>query len=101
MDEHKHNQCGGCDGGFCGGGHGALRWVIGIVVLMLVFWMGMRIGEIKSEMYSGGYGNYPTRGMMRIQGGYGDSYGTYGPNMMYGYGVTQSAPATVIVPSAK
>lgn len=70
MDEHKHNSCGGCDHGFCGGGHGALRWVIGIIIFVLVFWMGVRVGEIKSEMYGGGYYDGYGRTMMRGYGNY-------------------------------
>ena len=90
MDENKHGKCGGCDHGFCGEGHGALRWVIGIILFALIFWVGMRVGEIKSEIY-GGYGDYPTRGMMRYSGGYGQP-------MMYDYGMPV-APTTVVVPS--
>jgi hypothetical protein len=86
MDEHKHNYCKDCAHGLCGGSHGALRWIIGAIIMLLVFWMGMRIGEIRSEMY--GYGNYGRH--MRI-------YPGYAPQMMY-YGgsvTTPPAPTTV------
>ena len=91
MDERTKHACEGCMHGFCGGGHGALRWVIGIIIFIMIFWMGVRVGEIKSEMY-GGYGGYGQR-MMYDRGYY------YGPSMMYGYPTQQTAP--VVVPSTK
>lgn len=96
MDEKTKHMCEGCMHGFCGGGHGALRWVIGALILIMIFWMGMRIGELKSEMYGDyGYGRYGNQTRM-MRGG----YNVYGPGMMYGYS-TQEAPTTVIVPAAK
>lgn len=80
-----------------------LRWVIGIAILSVVFWLGFRLGEIKAIFagnagYYGfgssmmrGYGNFPMRNMMyNMMGpglysrGYDDYYGGYGPGMMDG-----------------
>jgi hypothetical protein len=78
-------MCGGCS--HCHGGHHRfhlLRWVLGLVIILMVFSFGVQIGEFKSAFengqgYSGGH-------MMR--------YG-YQPNMMYGSGQIQ-----VVAPSA-
>ena len=57
MEENKNN----CEGKMCGGCHGcqghgcgmhkchALRWLIKIFILLLVFCLGIQFGEFKSE----------------------------------------------------
>ena len=66
------NKCCGnnCGGGNCGEGHGGghhrhflLRLIIGIVILMIVFSLGVKIGEFKG-MYGDAYGDH---WMMRQQ----------------------------------
>ena len=58
-----------------------LRWLVGIVILVLVFWMGVKVGELKQVMYSGG--NYGIRGQyMMLRGDSGQGTYFYGPGMM-------------------
>jgi len=35
-----------------------LRWVLGLLILAIVFCLGLKIGEFKSEVYGGNYGGY-------------------------------------------
>jgi hypothetical protein len=83
--EHNHcDSCGHC--GSCCHGHGQwghrgpLHWLIKIIVLIIVFWMGVQYGELSGFARFGG-------GMM---GGYYD--GGPGPVMMY-YGSTGASAA--------
>ena len=41
----------------CGFGHRyiLLRWLLGLLILIVVFWLGMKIGEFKGA-FEGGYG---------------------------------------------
>ena len=69
-------QCHGNWNG-CGGHHMGfhiLRWVLGIIIILMVFGFGVQIGEFKSALESGGYGHH---GMMRY--GYAQPVG-----VMYG-----------------
>ncbi len=79
---HKcHNGMCGCTGHHMG--FHVLRWVLGIVVILMVFGFGVQIGEFKAA-FEGGYGYHHE--MMRYQQ----------PVMMYGQTVpvtAQSAPA--------
>ena len=68
-------------GGCCHGGkHISLRWILGIIILSLVFWLGFKLGEFKIYIRRGG-----------------DNYGYYGRHMMnpymmnpgYYYGIPQ------------
>ncbi len=57
-----------CDGGCCGscGCQGSswqchhsshlARWILGLVIIILVFWCGMKIGELKAELRGVGFG---------------------------------------------
>jgi hypothetical protein len=65
--------CGNCGCGMVSGGYGMRGWgrgsgilaiLIGIVVLLLVFWVGVHVGEFHNEF----------RGMM-MRGSYGGGYG--------------------------
>lgn len=56
--------------GCCHGGkHILLRWILGIIILSMVFWLGFRLGEFKTY----------------IRGG-GDNYGYYGRHMKQPWG---------------
>ncbi len=88
------NSCGAC--GMCGNNmgccgwhgrhmrHSVLRWILGLIILGIVFSVGMKIGEFKGQIEAGWYGGMMSRGVME----YGGS-----PNMMYRLQVN-SAPAT-------
>ena len=65
MNEKEQQNCEGhkCHGGMCGGMCGCshahmafrvLRLVLGIIVILMVFSLGMKIGEFKSEFGGGG-----------------------------------------------
>ncbi len=84
--------------GFCGEGHGALRWVIGIILLILAFWLGTRVSDLKYEMYGGyGYGSNMMYGRHGIRTYYD---GDYGSLMMQGYALpTLQAPAVEATPT--
>ena len=61
QDSHMVCNCPMCRGmGRYGHGHWVLRWLLGLVILFLVFWFGVKIGELKSGF---GYG-YEHHGMM-------------------------------------
>lgn len=77
MDEKKNDKeycvgpvcfhCGNTHGG-CGK-HVLLRWVVGIAILVLTFWMGVKIGELRSFLgfgygMHGGSGYYRSMPMM-------------------------------------
>lgn len=64
---------------WCGGGghHRLLRWLIGILILIAVFAVGVKLGELKASLGSGcGYG-FPR--MMHGQRGGGGGF--YGPGI--------------------
>jgi len=75
--DHNHgNTDGMCNGGCCGCGCGwkgrrgwfmALRWFLAVIVLLGVFSLGMRIGELKGQLEAGGGFGYHTRGGMMPQ----------------------------------
>jgi hypothetical protein len=68
MNKDKHAEgcdCYACKGqkmcgmyGHCCGGHRhvLLRWLLGLLILVIVFWLGVKIGEFKGAF--GGYGSY-------------------------------------------
>ena len=83
MEENKKEQtecCGNiCEGKWCkkwcgmGKGCPIFRWILGVIILIAVFSLGIKVGEFKSSIY--GYG-----------GGFGWRMhrGVY-PMMFYGY----------------
>ncbi len=97
MDENKKDhpegcRCFLCQGGhcaWCGGYHGRhplVKLIFILVVLAVVFWLGVQIGEVKS-LYAGyGWGGYGPGGY-RMMGSYGpgNAYYGYGPGMMGWY----------------
>ena len=98
-------KCGACQGKTCGmGGFSScgagkchpmcciLRWVLGIIILLAVFGMGVMIGELKGSLEAmHGYG------MMRSSygGGYGRMYPVAQPMLQNegGAAVPQAAPS--------
>jgi hypothetical protein len=85
MEENKKKDGEYCVGPICyhcGSEHGhgkhvLFRWVIGIAILLITFWMGMKIGELKAMV--GGYGYGMHSGYLRsspMMNGYG-SYDNY------------------------
>ncbi len=45
--------CGGrCYGGWGGHGHSLLRIVIVLFLFAVVFWMGVKVGEVKEQLYN-------------------------------------------------
>ena len=102
MDEMKNGQkivstgkttcaCGsGCSCG-CGShcAHRVIWWILGIVILIVVFCIGVKAGEFREElhgMFGGYYRGYP---MMQYQGGYG---GTISPAQGNSSGTTSAMP---------
>lgn len=82
MEEHKkhHEECDCRDhGGMCcgwgrHGKHSLLKWALLLFILIGAFWIGVKVGELKSLLRSEfGYGSsYYTNSMMQgFNGGYG------------------------------
>jgi hypothetical protein len=76
MTCHDH---GSMHGGMCcccgrGGRFSILRIVIGLLLLIFVFWFGVKVGEVK-VLFGGGYGG---RSMM-MRSGYGGYVNPGGP----------------------
>lgn len=98
MEHCKKNECGQCEGGMaavcgmnrCGGHHGMtlLRWFLGLMIIVMVFCLGVKIGEYKQAFEGGdsGYG-YSSR----MMGGYG-----YDRPMMYRLYNSDTAPAATL-----
>ena len=71
MEEHNNGDmkmkgrcmC-GCDGSGMGcgcgwhHGHSLFRVLLGLIILAMVFWFGVKIGEIRQEIRLNGYGGY-------------------------------------------
>lgn len=102
MEEQKDKKTCGCpcccgsgmgNGAWHGHWHGhiILRILLAILIIGVAFWVGMRLGELRAEVYNAGY--YGGRGMMRSYG----YHGGYAP-MMQNYSAPTpsagSAPAT-------
>lgn len=63
-DDHRGGYCDDCGmenrrmhGMHCAGRHHLLRWILGIVILVLVFIAGVKLGEFKQYLRSEGYGH--------------------------------------------
>lgn len=70
--------CGGNKGGCSWGHKSLLHWLIGAVVLIIVFCFGYKLGVLRGYFGGWGYDNY---------GGYNMMYrnGNFGPGMMSGW----------------
>ncbi len=70
------------------GRHFALRWILGLIILAIVFCVGVKVGEFKAALWGGGYGSpYFNHHMRNMPYGSGMMYQSYGPgpDMMYNY----------------
>lgn len=63
-----HLHCGHC--GMCGmhghHRHGLLKMLLGLLIIVVVFFIGVKVGEFKTE-FRGGFGGYGRHGMMNYQ----------------------------------
>lgn len=87
-------SCGMCSShhGCCCGHHGRyiwLRWLLGILILVIVFWVGVKVGEFKGGAYGWGYQSYGSHRMMN-----------YNPMMMHGQGMPNMMYRTGSAPTA-
>jgi len=101
MEDTKNNQAqqnadgckcfmcrGGINGNGCGHRHFFLRLIIKLVILALVFWFGVKIGEFKSEFESEfGFDHHHM-----MMSPYGEQYGGQYPVMMRGEGLGGGYP---------
>ena len=63
-DQHCEDCCGHCHTHGMGGKYHLLRWVLGVAIILIVFWLGFKLGEFKG--YFGSYdGSYFGRGYGR------------------------------------
>ena len=106
MENQPNNQqhpegckCWKCQGNQCGycrkhnPWYHLARWALGILVIVIVFWLGLSLGRIEGELGVGG-GRMMTRS---YSGGYGRAYSA----MRGGYGSMGShSQTTQSVPSA-
>ena len=96
MQENQMGQPNSCNCSMCmhkhGHGNFFLRLLLGLIILLFVFWLGMQIGEFKGS-FEGGYGSgygmhnvmyYRTGGLPMMQNGSG---------LMGSQPVIQTAPA--------
>ncbi len=95
MEENKKEHTGVCEhmceNGWCkkmcchGGKHILLRWILGILILIAVFSLGVKVGEFKSAVYGygGGFGWNMHRGGYPMMF-YGYNTGDYGDNFIPG-----------------
>jgi hypothetical protein len=92
MEETKKEMHGCCEticGKWCCNGKGYIwaRWILGILILAVVFSLGVKLGEFKSAIYGYGHGikcgMYRSAYPMMFNGYYDESYGDdFGPGKM-------------------
>lgn len=105
-EQGGYGQCGmGCQqmyGMHCGRRYHLARWILGIVILVLVFVGGVKLGEFKEAMRSGGYGyrmmdrgynTMPGYGMMQWRNDVDMNAYRYGM-MQQGVGIQKQLPAS-------
>lgn len=87
MSENKNNVCDTCGSGYgkcgqcgnmCGFGGGYIvRWILGILIIVWIFSIGMRFGELKANLEESGYGRGYKNKMMPMMGGWSDGDRVY------------------------
>jgi hypothetical protein len=92
QDDSKCEHC-GKGGWMCGASyshgfhkHGITRLVIKVIVILIIFWFGVKFGEMHGRGFgygSRGYRNFPNRNMMYQENFGPTGNGYYGPGMMY------------------
>ena len=103
MEEMKNNGQDGTKGGMCGKacacgcgcgwahGHRAFRVVLAIVIALIVFWIGVKVGEVGSALrVHSSYG---------VRGGYSNIYNPGGRMMPGGVAVPVNGTATSSAPA--
>ncbi len=72
-----NGRCGACGMGRSYFGHHILRWILGILIIVWVFSIGMKIGEWKSYVESGApyYREFRTTMPMMYNSSYGEPTG--------------------------
>ncbi len=86
-----HHMFGSMCPGCYGRKHYILRWFLGIVILLIAFSFGVKVGEVKSLLGNNsyipammkGYWNNGYQGQYYMMQPYNQGSGYYGPNMMY------------------
>jgi len=76
MEETKGKSYENCCGDCCsmgymhgmGGKYHLLRWMLGLAIIIIVFWVGFKLGEFKGYFEDYGYGKGFGRGMMNYSG---------------------------------
>ena len=90
---------GGCGGGMCGGGmcsgwkfrgHRVIRVLLALIILVVVFTMGFKLGELKGMFSSYGQGGMRGGRSFMMRGYQGGNYLPAGGTMMNGGGLRQS-----------
>ncbi len=73
----------------------AKHWIIKLIILVVVFWVGFKLGELKMLVREAVYGPQIYGGYM-MRGGYDSDLGGYGAmgRMMNGWGWYGSATST-------
>ncbi len=96
---HMHGMGAGCYHCWRHGGFKLLRWIIGLMILVFVFWAGFKLGELKSLMFSGQDGRYSLPGgyMMMWHGGQsGIDNGYYLPSSINTGGTNSKTPTSSV-----
>lgn len=78
MEEVKKDEHAACWSMGCMKRHMGLRWILGLVILTVVFALGIKVGQFKTEFRGGNFGSRSGYGRMMYRGG---GY----PQMMGGY----------------
>jgi hypothetical protein len=111
MEEQRNNSSMGgdkeCKGKMCGSGnmcscgcgcgwargHRMFRVVLGIVIALLMFWIGVKVGEFKTILGESGYGGGMHRGYpVQVYSGGDVTGGRGGVQMMSGSSTTSAVP---------
>ncbi len=88
-----NGRCGSC-GNMCGfGRHNLLRWFLGILIIIWIFSIGVKFGEIKAYLDSSGYGNHMYYRSMPMMGGASFSAVGGAEDVVFSTATTKAMPA--------